>query len=54
MKTKRNKNKVKKAVAILHPDKHYSKKNRVKGRVKFTQKNNKLYINYNIQYLPKG
>ena len=51
---KRNKNKVKKAVAILHPDKHYSKKNRVKGRVKFTQKNNKLYINYNIQYLPKG
>jgi Cu-Zn family superoxide dismutase len=54
MKTKKNKKKVKHAVAILHPDKHYSKKNRVKGRVKFTQKNNKLYINYNIQYLPKG
>ena len=54
MKTKKNKKKVKQAVAILHPAKHYSKKNRVKGRVKFTQKNNKLYINYNIQYLPKG
>jgi Cu-Zn family superoxide dismutase len=54
MKTKKNNKKFKQAVAILHPDKHYSKKNRVKGRVKFTQKNNKLYINYNIQYLPKG
>lgn len=53
-KNKKNKKKVKRAVAILHPDKHYSRKNRVKGRVNFTQKSNKLYINYNIQYLPNG
>ena len=50
-KNKKNKKKVKRAVAILHPDKHYSRKNRVKGRVNFTQKSNKLYINYNIKCL---
>ena len=46
--------KIKKAVAILHPDKNYSKKNKVKGKVYFTQKNNKLYIKYKIDNLPKG
>ena len=50
MKTK----KPKCAVAILYPDKHFSKHNNVKGMVRFTQKNNKLYIKYNIENLPKG
>lgn len=50
-KTKKNK---KHAVAILYPDKHYSKKNRVEGTVRFTQKNKKLYIKYKIKHLPKG
>lgn len=53
MKTRKNRYK-KQAVAILHPDKHYSKNNKVKGTVYFTQKNNKLYIKYKIQNLPKG
>jgi Cu/Zn superoxide dismutase len=50
MKTK----KTKRAVAILYPDKHFSKNNKVKGIVRFTQKKNNLYINYNIENLPKG
>ena len=37
-------NKKRKAISILYPDKEYSKLNKVKGVVKFTQKNNKLYI----------
>lgn len=54
-KKKNNKsNKVKKAVAILVPDKHFSKKNNVKGIVYFTQKNKKLNIKYKIKNLPKG
>lgn len=52
MKTRKNKNR--KAVAILYPDKHYSKNNKVKGKVYFTQKNKKLHIKYKIQNLPKG
>ena len=51
MKTRKN---IKKAVAILLPDKHYSKKNQVKGTVYFKQKNKKLYLNYKIKNLPKG
>ena len=51
MKTRKN---TKRAVAILYPDKHYSKKNRVQGKINFTQKNNKLYIKYKIKHLPKG
>ena len=60
MKTKKNKKdkklkkNIKQAVAILYPDKHYSKKNRVKGRVHFTQMGNRLTIKYKIQHLPKG
>jgi len=51
---KTRKNKIRKAVAILYPDKHYSKNNKVKGQVYFTQKNKKLHIKYKIQNLPKG
>ena len=54
MKTKKNKKNNRKAVAILYPDIHYSKKNKVKGKVYFTQKNNKLYIKYEIKNLTKG
>jgi Cu-Zn family superoxide dismutase len=60
MKTKKNKKdkklkkNIKQAVAILYPDKHYSKKNRVKGRIHFTQMGNRLTIKYKIQHLPKG
>lgn len=47
-------NKKRKAISILYPDKEYSKLNKVRGVVKFTQKNNKLYIRYKIYSLKKG
>ena len=47
-------NKTKRAVAILYPDKHYSKKNKVNGIVKFSQKNKKINIRYKIFKLKKG
>ena len=52
--SKKNRSKTRKAVAILYPDKHYSKKNKVNGHVNFTQKNNKLTIRYKIKNLPSG
>jgi superoxide dismutase, Cu-Zn family len=50
----KNRSKTRKAVAILYPDKHYSKKNKVNGRVNFTQRDNKLTIKYKIYNLPSG
>ena len=43
----------KKAVAILAPEKNIPNNN-VNGIVRFTQKNRKLNINYNIKNLPRG
>ena len=44
----------KKAISILYPDKEYSKLNNVRGVVKFTQKNNTVYINYTNNKLKPG
>ena len=52
-KTKKNK-KTKKAIAILYPDRHFSKNNKVNGVVSFLQKNNKITIKYKINNLKKG
>ena len=50
----KTKKKFKKAIAILHPDKQFSKKNNVSGIVHFYQKNNKINIKYKIKNLSKG
>ena len=46
--------KVKRAVAILYPDKSLGKNNKTKGVVRFTEKGDKIIINYKIENVKPG